>query len=92
MVTYRYFHLLFLFGFVLEKACVDACIVCHRGQVVPFREAIASLGHNPIPRYRRQGWLWFATPVVILVVQHVLFEARLVGSSWLDALDAWSKS
>jgi hypothetical protein len=92
MVSYRYFHLLFLFGFILEKSCVDACILCRRGQGVPFKEAINRLGRNPIPLYRRQGWLWFASPVALLVVQHLAYEAHLMGSSWLDSLDAWTRS
>lgn len=92
MVSYRYFHLLFVFGFVAEKQAIDACIVCHRGKEIPFDDAVARLGRNPIPLRCRQGWLWFATPVAILVAQHFAFEAHLMGSSWLNALDDWTKS
>jgi hypothetical protein len=27
-----------------------------------------------------------------LMVQHMMYEAHLVGSSWLNALGAWSRS
>lgn len=92
VVSYRYGHIFFLFGFILEKSCIDACTICNRGKPLPFGEAVGRFGRNPIPLYRRQGWLWLAAPMAALMVQHMMYEAHLVGSSWLNALGAWSRS
>ncbi len=85
-VAYRYYHIMFLFGFVFEKQCIDACLICSRGPTVPFQEAVRAFGRNPIPLRHRQGWWWLVAPIIVLFIQHWLFENRFVSSSWLNAL------
>ncbi|EKS70347.1 MULTISPECIES: hypothetical protein [unclassified Caballeronia] len=54
-ITYRYFHLYFLFGAVTDKRYSIACDVCHRGWELESKEVESQLKTNPIPFMFRYG-------------------------------------
>ena len=91
-LTYRNFHVMFVFGAVTEKQFFFSCAVCNRGVLVDPAEAEARIGRNPIPLYRRYGLFVFLVPVAGLVVAEFAYEAGLVPFSALDALDQWNRS
>ncbi|MGO1070147.1 hypothetical protein [Lysobacter sp. CA199] len=55
-LKYEYGHFYHLFGWVMSKQYQLVCPVCVHGWVLNPRAAVALIGSNPIPFYRRNGW------------------------------------
>ncbi|HZR29173.1 MAG TPA: hypothetical protein VFA71_10345 [Terriglobales bacterium] len=68
VVTYRYFHIWYLFGMVTSQKFLEMCGICSRGREISSENARNLVNTSPIPFMRRFGLLILVIAVAGIVV------------------------
>jgi hypothetical protein len=67
VVSYRYFHIWFLFGMVTSQKFIEMCTICRRGREITSENARNLVSSSPIPFMHRFGLLILIVAVVGLI-------------------------
>ena len=81
ILQYRYFHICWIFGWIMSKEYVLACDFCYKGWILKPSEVEKNFFRHPIPFMRRYGLLFLGAFFLILMASSIV-------SSPLETVDS----
>ena len=81
ILQYRYFHIYWIFGWIMSKEYVLACDFCYKGWILKPSEVEKNFFRHPIPFMRRYGLLFLGAFFLILMASSIV-------SSPLETVDS----